>query len=68
LRRSGSDLDAAHSLDNAGREGKEFRQTGAYETAGQPKEVAPVYVMLAADDASYVSGATIAVTSGKPIL
>jgi NAD(P)-dependent dehydrogenase (short-subunit alcohol dehydrogenase family) len=35
---------------------------------GQPKEVAPVYVMLAAEEASYVSGATIAVTGGKPLL
>ena len=35
---------------------------------GQPAEVAPVYVMLAGDEASYVSGARIAVTGGKPIL
>jgi len=35
---------------------------------GQPKELAPVYVMLATDEASYVSGATIAVTGGKPII
>lgn len=34
----------------------------------QPKELAPVYVMLASDEASYVSGATIAVTGGKPII
>lgn len=34
----------------------------------QPKELAPVYVMLATDEASYVSGATVAVTGGKPIL
>jgi NAD(P)-dependent dehydrogenase (short-subunit alcohol dehydrogenase family) len=36
--------------------------------AGQPVELAPVYVMLASDEASYVSGARIAVTGGKPIL
>jgi NAD(P)-dependent dehydrogenase (short-subunit alcohol dehydrogenase family) len=35
---------------------------------GQPGELAPVYVMLASDEASYVSGATIAVTGGKPII
>ncbi len=35
---------------------------------GQPAEVAPVYVMLASDQASYVSGARIAVTGGTPIL
>ncbi len=35
---------------------------------GQPAELAPVYVMLASDEASYVSGARIAVTGGNPIL
>jgi NAD(P)-dependent dehydrogenase (short-subunit alcohol dehydrogenase family) len=36
--------------------------------AGQPAELAPVYVLLASDEASYVSGARVAVTGGKPIL
>jgi len=36
--------------------------------AGQPAELAPAYVMLAADDASYISGARLAVTGGRPIL
>jgi len=36
--------------------------------ASQPVELAPVYVMLATDEASYVSGARIAVTGGTPIL
>jgi NAD(P)-dependent dehydrogenase (short-subunit alcohol dehydrogenase family) len=35
---------------------------------GQPAELAPAYVMLASDEASYISGATIAVTGGKPII
>lgn len=35
---------------------------------GQPCEVAPAYVLLASDESSYISGATIAVTGGKPIL
>ena len=35
---------------------------------GQPVEVAPAYVLLASDEASYISGARIAVTGGKPIL
>lgn len=35
---------------------------------GQPCELAPVYVMLASDESSYVSGATVAVTGGKPII
>jgi NAD(P)-dependent dehydrogenase (short-subunit alcohol dehydrogenase family) len=34
----------------------------------QPCELAPVYVMLATDEASYVSGATVAVTGGKPLI
>jgi NAD(P)-dependent dehydrogenase (short-subunit alcohol dehydrogenase family) len=36
--------------------------------AGQPAELAPVYVLLASDEASYVSGARVAVTGGNPIL
>ncbi|SEL92368.1 hypothetical protein SAMN04515665_12345 [Blastococcus sp. DSM 46786] len=36
--------------------------------AGQPAELAPVYVLLASDAASYVSGARVAVTGGRPIL
>jgi NAD(P)-dependent dehydrogenase (short-subunit alcohol dehydrogenase family) len=36
--------------------------------AGQPAEVAPAYVLLASDQASYISGARIAVTGGTPIL
>jgi NAD(P)-dependent dehydrogenase (short-subunit alcohol dehydrogenase family) len=35
---------------------------------GQPAELAPVYVLLASDEASYVSGARVAVTGGRPIL
>jgi NAD(P)-dependent dehydrogenase (short-subunit alcohol dehydrogenase family) len=34
----------------------------------QPCELAPIYALLASDEASYVSGATIAVTGGKPII
>ncbi len=35
---------------------------------GQPAELAPVYVLLASDEASYVSGARVAVTGGRPVL
>jgi NAD(P)-dependent dehydrogenase (short-subunit alcohol dehydrogenase family) len=35
---------------------------------GQPAELAPVYVLLASDEASYVSGARVAVTGGRPML
>lgn len=35
---------------------------------GQPVEVAPIYVLLASDEASYISGTRYGVTGGKPIL
>jgi NAD(P)-dependent dehydrogenase (short-subunit alcohol dehydrogenase family) len=35
---------------------------------GQPAELAPVYVLLASDEASYISGARVDVTGGKPVL
>ncbi|HET7303705.1 MAG TPA: SDR family oxidoreductase [Segeticoccus sp.] len=35
---------------------------------GQPAEVAPVFVLLASDEGSYVSGARVAVTGGRPVL
>jgi NAD(P)-dependent dehydrogenase (short-subunit alcohol dehydrogenase family) len=36
--------------------------------AGQPAELAPIYVLLASDEGSYVSGARVAVTGGRPVL
>jgi NAD(P)-dependent dehydrogenase (short-subunit alcohol dehydrogenase family) len=36
--------------------------------AGQPAELAPVYVLLGSDEASYISGARVAVTGGRPVL
>jgi NAD(P)-dependent dehydrogenase (short-subunit alcohol dehydrogenase family) len=47
---------------------KNFGKQTPLGRPAQPKELAPAYVMLATDEASYVSGATIAVTGGKPIL
>ena len=47
---------------------KEFGKSYPMGRPAQPKELAPAYVMLATDEASYVSGATVAVTGGKPIL
>jgi len=36
--------------------------------AAQPAELAPAYVLLASDEASYITGARLAVTGGRPIL
>ena len=47
---------------------KEFGKTYPIGRPAQPAELAPVYVMLASDEASYVSGATVAVTGGKPFI
>ncbi|HKU89961.1 MAG TPA: SDR family oxidoreductase [Steroidobacteraceae bacterium] len=47
---------------------KEFGKNVPMKRPGQPKEVAPVYVFLASDDASYVTGALYPVTGGTPML
>ncbi|HEY0718670.1 MAG TPA: SDR family oxidoreductase [Streptosporangiaceae bacterium] len=47
---------------------KSFGQQVPMGRPGQPVEVAPVYVLLASDEGSYISGARIAVTGGKSIL
>jgi len=46
----------------------EFGRNTPLGRAGQPKEVAPAYVLLASDEASFISGAVLPVTGGKPIL
>jgi NAD(P)-dependent dehydrogenase (short-subunit alcohol dehydrogenase family) len=48
--------------------GAEFGENTPLGRPGQPVELAPVYVLLASDEASYVSGARVAVTGGRPIL
>ena len=45
-----------------------FGQQAPLKRPGQPAELAPIYVMLAADEVSYVSGAIIEATGGKPML
>jgi NAD(P)-dependent dehydrogenase (short-subunit alcohol dehydrogenase family) len=45
-----------------------FGENTPLKRAGQPKEVAPVYVFLASEQASYVTGAVYPVTGGTPML
>ncbi|BCI53663.1 oxidoreductase [Mycolicibacterium litorale] len=47
---------------------KSFGDDTPLGRAGQPAELAPVYVLLASDEGSYISGARVAVTGGRPIL
>jgi len=47
---------------------RHFGEQVPMKRPAQPCELAATYVMLASDESSYVSGATIAVTGGKPIL
>ncbi len=46
----------------------EFGSKTPMKRAGQPAELAPVYVLLASNDASYMSGATVQVTGGMPTI
>ncbi len=45
-----------------------FGQNTPLGRPGQPAELAPVFVLLACDDGSYISGARVAVTGGRPVL
>lgn len=47
---------------------KSFGSEVPLKRAGQPAEVAPVYVLLASDQGSYISGARVPVTGGTPII
>ncbi len=47
---------------------KESGKMVPLERPAQPVELAPPYVMLASDESSYISGAYIPVTGGKPTL
>ncbi|HEY4470222.1 MAG TPA: SDR family oxidoreductase [Stellaceae bacterium] len=47
---------------------EKFGQNTPLGRPGQPAELAPAYVLLASDDGSYISGAMIPVTGGRPML
>jgi NAD(P)-dependent dehydrogenase (short-subunit alcohol dehydrogenase family) len=46
----------------------EFGQSVPLGRPGQPAELAPIYVLLASDEASYMSGGAYPVTGGNPVL
>lgn len=46
---------------------KEFGKSTPMKRPGQPCELAPAYVFLASDEASYISGEILGVTGGKPL-
>jgi NAD(P)-dependent dehydrogenase (short-subunit alcohol dehydrogenase family) len=47
---------------------KTFGQDVPLKRAGQPAELAPSYVLLASEDSSYMTGATIQITGGSPTI
>jgi NAD(P)-dependent dehydrogenase (short-subunit alcohol dehydrogenase family) len=47
---------------------KSFGKNTPLRRAGQPAELAPAYVLLASDEGSYMSGAMVPVTGGRPML
>lgn len=47
---------------------KEFGKNTPMKRAGQPAELAPIYVLLASDDSSYMTGSTVQVTGGTPTI
>lgn len=47
---------------------KEFGQNTPMKRAGQPAELAPIYVLLASQDSSYMTGSTVQVTGGTPTI
>jgi NAD(P)-dependent dehydrogenase (short-subunit alcohol dehydrogenase family) len=46
----------------------EFGKSVPLARPGQPAELAPIFVLLASDEASYMSGGAYPVTGGKPVL
>lgn len=47
---------------------KTFGQDVPLKRPGQPAELAPVYVLLASQDSSYMTGSTVQVTGGTPTI
>lgn len=47
---------------------KTFGEDVPLKRAGQPAELAPIYVLLASEDSSYMTGSTVQVTGGSPTI
>jgi NAD(P)-dependent dehydrogenase (short-subunit alcohol dehydrogenase family) len=52
----------------SGEETAKFGSNSPMKRPGQPAELAPVYVLLASPESSYMSGATVPVTGGMPTI
>ena len=61
------DLDAADPLDHAAGRSR-LSARNADRPRGQPAELARAYVLLASAEGSYITGAIIPVTGGRPML
>ncbi|QMU28204.1 SDR family oxidoreductase [Adhaeribacter radiodurans] len=47
---------------------KNFGESVPMKRAGQPAELAPIFVLLASQDSSYMTGSTVQVTGGYPTI
>ena len=66
-RGAGADLDAADSGLVRRREDARHGASAPMERAGQPNEVAPCFVFLASEDASYISGQVLHPNGGNVV-
>ena len=68
LCRSRPDLDAAYPLDDAAKQVKKLRREHAARPGRSAGGTRAGLVLLASDEASYMTGAMIPVTGGRPML
>ncbi len=58
-------MDAIDSINHAAGESEELRKNTPLGRAGQSVEVAPMYVFLASNESSYVTGDAFGVAGGR---
>jgi NAD(P)-dependent dehydrogenase (short-subunit alcohol dehydrogenase family) len=66
--RARPDLDAVDPLHHAAREGAELRRGHAARPPRPARELAGIFVLLASEEGSYMTGGIHAVTGGTPLL